>query len=1478
MKWKLNHHLILYAMLAMALVGLSSCFESDAKSSGNGPSITSQPQSLTENPGTLATFNIQALNAQSYQWQKNGVAINGATDPIYTIAAVQEQDQGNYTCVVSNDVGTAKSKTAFLSVNDPPVIVTQPQNQLKYETDSITLTVEATGTEPIYYQWQKNGVDIPCSFSSYVISSAVLTDAAAYQCVVSNPAGSTTSASATLQVVSLFFAPAPTKIATIPARSSNYGAEVFVVANPGSDEVCFYDGTGRITRRFSPIQLPTCVAVKANGEILVGNALHQRIDVYTNDGTWLRSFGKIAVPSDIKIAAGAIWVTASVDNVVKVYNLASEAFVKEIGVGYLYQPVGIAVNEITGMVIVCNRDPIYDIVTKILPTVTVLDINGTFQKFIYKADNLPTGTPGMAPPQGVTLDAAGNIYVVDAAWGGVFVFDATGLYQKVIGHYGQDKGGLRTPLDAAFLADGRLLVTNSRNCRIESFNRGEGEVTRFDLDSDEMPSNITTASIQRHLAQSRAGIHYLNDTIQCTNCHKMKGFKMWGPAGLNNAAQTENLCNYCHSGTAPTPPLCTVCHKTPPTQPEPATNHPKWNWKPVQHVHSNWSQKYPAGGTNPKFYVTCVRCHIPHRSDVGTNAKLIRGGDALYKLDVDTLDDTATTPNPNPTALVSYNGNDTDLLRTSFDTAGNGICEVCHDSTKGMTHHTKNGTKYSDHYERWWNPADGSVATTGSALPGTCLVCHPHSQTSTAATPNPLGFIYPNSDTVNGTGTKQHCKDCHSTERINTTGTAVRRRPITQAGGLPGEFAIDYPNAKNGSHLVSDPSKLTNRVCLVCHELSEHRTIGTVVLRDPDNNANTAIRFARFGQFGDLARNNANPLIVTQDYVMTKFCLVCHSSNGASDPNVYNIAYLKSESATANKNLKPFKTAQVVDVFSQFDPATSTTYHPVLGYNPTSMMVIKPLKGELCLQQNVDTNHNYPKMLSPVSGSKITLNCWDCHAYNSADQAATTRYYMSAHGGRQKFTTATTTEPTADIKSTSFMLIKESMSYSAPTAKIFRGVWGSSATNVFAVGDGGVIIRYDGTKWTDMTSPTTQNLRSVWGTSATDVFAVGAGGTIIHYDGNAWTAMTSGTTNQLNGVWGSAWNNVYAVGNTATIRYYNGITWAASTPPGGVTANLNGIWGSANNNIFAVGALNTNAVIIRYTGASWTNMTGATTGTQILYGVWGWVNGGTTYVLAVGANGTIRNYNGTVWAASTSGAGTTQLNGIWGWGSGTTATAYAVGNAGMIRYLNNAVVTAAWSNPPVASPTAQALYRVWGTASNNVIVVGAATTLQHYNGSAWSAGAYNPPWGPVYNATFGTNQNTFCGVCHPATVYNSGSNGGNSRFDRHPSQYGSHSNTYGCRGCHALWINYNYTNVTTQKARIHGYRSFDTTSPAPNVFFPTWGGQAATVSKHFLIGGYIGKWKRGTSDTTSATCWGGTCDHDASNGTDTGQAYTPRTW
>jgi hypothetical protein len=90
-----------------------------------------------------------------------------------------------------------------------------------------------------------------------------------------------------------------------------------------------------------------------------------------------------------------------------------------------------------------------------------------------------------------------------------------------------------------------------------------------------------------------------------------------------------------------------------------------------------------------------------------------------------------------------------------------------------------------------------------------------------------------------------------------------------------------------------------------------------------------------------------------------------------------------------------------------------------------------------------------------------------------------------------------------------------------PTGNTLFGVWGSSGSDVFAVGDGGAILHYDGATWSAMRSGTTEWLSGVWGSSGSDVFAVGSNFTVLHYDGTGWSAMISGMDYTLHDVWGS---------------------------------------------------------------------------------------------------------------------------------------------------------------------------------------------------------------------------------------------------------------------------------------------------------------------------------------------------------------------
>src|SRR5258708_6289621 len=179
------------------------------------PTITAQPANQTVTAGQTATFTVVAGGTAplGYQWQKNGVNIAGATSASYTTPVTTASDSGStFDAVVTNTAGTVTSATGTLTVNAAvvaPTISTQPANQTVTAGQTATFTVVAAGTAPLGYQWQKNGVNIAGATSaSYTTPVTTTSDSGStFRVVVTNTAGTVTSATGTLTVNAAVVAP-----------------------------------------------------------------------------------------------------------------------------------------------------------------------------------------------------------------------------------------------------------------------------------------------------------------------------------------------------------------------------------------------------------------------------------------------------------------------------------------------------------------------------------------------------------------------------------------------------------------------------------------------------------------------------------------------------------------------------------------------------------------------------------------------------------------------------------------------------------------------------------------------------------------------------------------------------------------------------------------------------------------------------------------------------------------------------------------------------------------------------------------------------------------------------------------------------------------------------------------------------------------------------------------------------------------------
>lgn len=178
------------------------------------PSIDpNTPKDVFAALGASAVFTVTANSEStlSYQWRKGLLNLNNQTNVSLVLNSIKLSDSStDYNVIISNSNGSITSRWATLTILMPPSISTngQPQSLLLLAGKAAHFQVIASGNEPLYYQWVKDGINLSnadqvtgATLPNLNISNIHASDAGNYWVVVTNMVGFVTSQIAKLELL-----------------------------------------------------------------------------------------------------------------------------------------------------------------------------------------------------------------------------------------------------------------------------------------------------------------------------------------------------------------------------------------------------------------------------------------------------------------------------------------------------------------------------------------------------------------------------------------------------------------------------------------------------------------------------------------------------------------------------------------------------------------------------------------------------------------------------------------------------------------------------------------------------------------------------------------------------------------------------------------------------------------------------------------------------------------------------------------------------------------------------------------------------------------------------------------------------------------------------------------------------------------------------------------------------------------------------
>ncbi|WP_257457841.1 WD40/YVTN/BNR-like repeat-containing protein [Archangium lipolyticum] len=253
-----------------------------------------------------------------------------------------------------------------------------------------------------------------------------------------------------------------------------------------------------------------------------------------------------------------------------------------------------------------------------------------------------------------------------------------------------------------------------------------------------------------------------------------------------------------------------------------------------------------------------------------------------------------------------------------------------------------------------------------------------------------------------------------------------------------------------------------------------------------------------------------------------------------------------------------------------------------------------------------------------------------------------------------------------------------------------------------------------GSEWVRADGKTTNALEALHGTGPKDVWAVGELGTIIHWNGTAWSVKEAGTSVDLHAVWAVDQANAWAVGEQGVVLKWNGATW--SRVDVGSKESLISVWASAPSDVWVVeDSYPYGDGLLHFDGREWKRRVSNARSQPMR--VWG--TGPSDVWVTLQRDGELMHWTGASWRTETLEIGSyPTCEELGAWGAGDLLVLCDVAYKKRVALKG----TGGWKLLPMDEDTLDASYAwngIWA-AGSELWAVGNYGRVHRFDGKAWT--------------------------------------------------------------------------------------------------------------------------------------------------------------